>query len=119
MENTDLSSPTIPRGIPSAFLDPITREIMRDPVTTIDGHCYERKFIEAWFTQGHRTSPITNLPLSSTIVVPNLALKQAIDDFFAEKRNAESQVNIAGKQDRFLVFKQPITTGINYICFLL
>lgn len=44
---------------PPAFFCPISMELMRDPVSTADGHCYERASIERWFAQGSRTSPKT------------------------------------------------------------
>lgn len=72
------------RAIPNAFLDPITREIMSDPVTTIDGHTYEHRSIEKWFALGNRTSPVTNLKLGSLKITPNISMKKAIEDFLQE-----------------------------------
>lgn len=91
---------TSPPGIPSAFLDPISGEIMRDPVTTIDGRSYERSSIEAWLACGNRISPITKLFLSRTTILPNTALKKAIDSFLAETKKTEAaQVPTTGKHD--------------------
>lgn len=56
---------------PPAFFCPISMELMRDPVSTADGHCYERASIERWFAQGSRTSPKTGVRLSSTTVIPS------------------------------------------------
>ena len=64
--------------IPDAFLCAITQEVMRDPVICADGHTYERIAIETWL-RGHRTSPRTNAPLSHTTLIPNIALRQAIE----------------------------------------
>ncbi len=36
---------------------------MIDPVTTEDGHTYERAAIEKWFELGHDTSPSTGTEL--------------------------------------------------------
>lgn len=55
---------------PPAFFCPISMELMRDPVSTVDGHCYERAAIERWF-EGSRTSPKTGARLSSTTVIPS------------------------------------------------
>ena len=45
---------------------PISRELMRNPVSTVDGHVYEERHIRAWFGLGRSTSPMTNLELPST-----------------------------------------------------
>eukprot|EP00937_MAST-01D_sp_MAST-1D-sp2_P003178 g3178.t1 len=51
---------------------------MRDPVTTADGHSYERKAIEGWFARGNLMSPQTGERLPHTQVTPNIALRHAI-----------------------------------------
>jgi len=61
-----------------AFLCPITRETMEDPVICCDGHTYERHAIEMWLSNNSR-SPKTNQPLASTEVVPNHALRSSIE----------------------------------------
>ena len=61
-----------------AFACPITQVRMTDPVTALDGHTYERAAIERWFQQGRLTSPVTNLRLPSTTLVPNHALRAAV-----------------------------------------
>ncbi|XP_064396865.1 WD repeat, SAM and U-box domain-containing protein 1-like isoform X2 [Halichondria panicea] len=58
---------------------PITCELMRDPVLAADGYSYERTAITAWFSKGRRTSPVTNLPLTNTLLLPNRALKTIIE----------------------------------------
>lgn len=78
-------------SIPFTFLDPITRRLLKDPVITVDGQCYENRTIEAWFAQGHRTSPLTMLPLYSTTLIPNSDLKQAINNFFKHSRKPASK----------------------------
>ena len=62
-----------------AFHCPITQARMSDPVVALDGHTYERRAIEQWFSQGRLTSPVTNLRLPATTLVPNHALKSAAD----------------------------------------
>ncbi|XP_064820620.1 WD repeat, SAM and U-box domain-containing protein 1-like isoform X2 [Oncorhynchus masou masou] len=63
---------------PDEFLCPITREVMKDPVIAADGYSYERKAIESWISAKNRSSPMTNLPLPTTLVMPNRSLKTAI-----------------------------------------
>lgn len=69
------------KTVPVGFVCAITREVMRDPVVTSDGHSYERTAIERWFASGRRTSPRTNVAIS-TSVLPNIALRQVIEDYF-------------------------------------
>jgi hypothetical protein len=70
--------------IPNEFYCSISQSIMYDPVKTIDGHTYDRRSIEKWF-QINNTSPLTGLHLSSTILEPNIELKQQIEKFTKEK----------------------------------
>lgn len=48
--------------IPEEYVDPISQELMSDPVITADGHTYERAGIERWLAE-HDTSPLTNIVL--------------------------------------------------------
>ena len=66
---------------PESFICPITSEIMADPVSTADGFSYEREAILEWFAGGNNTSPITGAPLGHQHVVPNHALRSAIQEF--------------------------------------
>ncbi|KAJ8350215.1 hypothetical protein SKAU_G00253450 [Synaphobranchus kaupii] len=63
---------------PDEFVCPITREVMRDPVIAADGYSYEREAIQSWINSKNRSSPMTNLPLQTTILTPNRTLKMAI-----------------------------------------
>ena len=54
---------------------------MEDPVSTSDGHSYERSNIEAWFVLGHRTSPLSNQVLRDLSLTPNHALRSAIREW--------------------------------------
>ena len=72
--------PSAPKEIPSQYVCPISNEVMRDPVTTMDGHCYEREAIAAWLA-GHDTSPLTNAKLPRKDLIPAVALRQLIEEF--------------------------------------
>lgn len=63
---------------PDEFLCPISRELMKDPVIAADGYSYERESIESWIRGKTKTSPMTNLPLLTTLLTPNRSLKMAI-----------------------------------------
>ena len=81
--------PVPPAPVPPQYLCPITGEVMEDPVTTADGHAYERAAIAQWL-QAHDTSPVTNerkLP-NRELCVPAHALRQPIEEFVAANRDA-------------------------------
>jgi len=63
--------------VPPEFLCPITHDVMRDPVSTADGHTYEREAIARWL-ENRRTSPKTNEPLESVVLVANLSIRSLI-----------------------------------------
>ena len=64
--------------IPNNYLCPILQDIMTDPVITVDGHTFERKAIEEWFSRGNCTNPLTGKALASKVLIPNIALKSVI-----------------------------------------
>eukprot|EP00900_Chrysochromulina_parva_P009567 jgi/Chrpa1/18611/Chrysochromulina_OHIO_Genome00009121-RA len=68
------------RDPPPSFLCPISQELMLDPVTCTDGHSYDRRYIVTWLAENN-TSPATGLPLSSRVLIPNIALRNAIDEW--------------------------------------
>jgi len=53
---------------------PITLQEIVDPVVGPDGHTYERSAIQQWLDAGHRTSPVTREPMTSTQLITNRAL---------------------------------------------
>jgi len=56
-------------------LCPLTEELMFDPVTSEDGHTYERLALETWFSISEN-SPLTNMKLSTKVMFPNQAMKK-------------------------------------------
>jgi hypothetical protein len=60
------------------FQCPLTLEVMKNPVVTVDGHSFEESAIRLWL-QNHDTSPMTNKVLESKILIPNISLKAAIE----------------------------------------
>jgi hypothetical protein len=65
-------------ALPEEFFCPIGLELMVDPVTDSLGYTYERALIEEWFSDGHSTSPVTNLELPNKNLVPNHCLRAMI-----------------------------------------
>jgi len=66
------------------FICPITLAIMKDPVICSDSHTYERSAIEKWLNTNNH-SPITRKIITNNILIPNIALRNIIQEF--EKDN--------------------------------
>ncbi|XP_071685748.1 U-box domain-containing protein 33-like [Rutidosis leptorrhynchoides] len=72
------------RDIPHYFVCPIFQEAMQDPVVAADGFTYEAEALNGWLDSGHNTSPMTNLELANTNLVPNHALRSAIQEWLQQ-----------------------------------
>lgn len=70
--------------IPHYFNCPIFQEIMQDPVVAADGYTYEAEALRGWLDSGHNTSPMTNLELANSNLVPNHALRSAIQEWLQQ-----------------------------------
>lgn len=66
---------------PSYFICPILQDIMCDPRVAADGFTYEAEAIKGWIDSGHDTSPMTNLKLAHSDLIPNHALRSAIEEW--------------------------------------
>lgn len=73
-----------PKEIPDCFCCKITMDIIRDPVITPSGISYERSAIEEHLRRGKYTDPVSGKPLSQKDLVPNLALRDAIEFYLQE-----------------------------------
>jgi hypothetical protein len=76
------------------FIDPITLDIMNDPVFAADGKTYDRYSITLWFenqkSRGFRlTSPLTNAVLETDSLTENKELKAELDTFKASKSSIQ------------------------------
>jgi hypothetical protein len=54
---------------------------MQDPHVAADGYTYEGEALRGWLDSGHDTSPMTNHALAHKDLVPNLALRSAIQEW--------------------------------------
>ncbi|PHT90628.1 U-box domain-containing protein 8 [Capsicum annuum] len=71
-----------PSQFPDDFRCPISLEIMSDPVILSSGHTFDRSSIQRWLDSGHRTCPITKLPISDPVsLIPNHALRSLISNY--------------------------------------
>ena len=74
---------------PQEYLCAISRQIMTEPVIAMDGHSYEKSEIEAWISSCVQkgmpvTSPATNMPMPSNMLIPNLPLRNLVRAFLGE-----------------------------------
>ncbi|KAJ3140448.1 hypothetical protein HK100_009500 [Physocladia obscura] len=73
------------RSIPDAFIGKISFEIMTDPVISPpSGITYDRAEIVSHLQKIGKWDPLTRQPLHESELVPNLALKEVIEDFLAK-----------------------------------
>lgn len=68
------------QDIPSAYICPITFDLMMDPFSDPDGNSYEKTAIVNWL-RDHGSSPITRRPMSIHDLRPNRALKDLIEQY--------------------------------------
>lgn len=67
---------------PDDFRCPISLQVMTDPVIVASGHTFDRVSIQRWLESGHRTCPVTMLPLPPlSPLIPNHALRSLIANF--------------------------------------
>ena len=81
-----------------AFVCPLTKQVMRDPVTLENGQTYEREAIEKWFKECRESGrklvcPLTLRELKSTEMNPSMALRNTIEEWTT--RNEAAQLDMA------------------------
>jgi Mg-chelatase subunit ChlD len=77
--------------LPDEWYCPITMEIMTNPVIGSDGHTYEKTAIEQWLSV-HNVSPLTKAPMNKSQLVPNIALRNTIQEFTGPKPSKKTVV---------------------------
>ena len=96
-----------------SLMCPLTLEILRDPVTAEDGHCYEREAIINWL-QNHNTSPLTDESISIEGLRPSHTVKKLVNEFEQANRSKNYQfklgidVKIKRRQALFHTFGKSI-----------
>ncbi|KAI4317042.1 hypothetical protein L6164_024953 [Bauhinia variegata] len=81
-----------------SFVCPLTKQVMRDPVTLENGQTFEREAIEKWFKECKESGrkpvcPLTLKELRSTELNPSIALRNTIEEWTA--RNEAAQLDMA------------------------
>ncbi|KZV40848.1 hypothetical protein F511_29200 [Dorcoceras hygrometricum] len=101
-----------------SFICPLTKQVMRDPVTLENGQTFEREAIEKWFTEcktnGRRpVCPLTLRELRSTELNPSIALRNTIEEWNA--RNEAVQLDMARKSLSLSSPENDILHSLKYI----
>ncbi|XP_027148542.1 U-box domain-containing protein 44-like [Coffea eugenioides] len=104
-----------------AFLCPLTKQVMRDPVTLENGQTFEREAIEKWFKQckesGRRlVCPLTQRELRSTELNPSIALRNTIEEWNA--RNEAVQLDMARRSLTSGSSEQDILQALKFIQYI-
>ena len=81
-----------------SFVCPLTKTIMKDPVSLENGQTYERSAIERWFHECSSNGrppvcPLTGKELESTTLKQSLAIRQTIEEWTT--RNEAAQLDNA------------------------
>lgn len=95
------------KEIPNQYLCPITLDIMKDPVICSDGYTYERESI---LSLKNNLSPMTRQKIDRKNLIPNLAIKQLIQEFIVKNNlretNFSKTLKIYDKKENILVIHQ-------------
>ena len=119
-------------NIPTSFYDPISKEIMQDPVITPLGISYERSTIEEWLGTNN-TCPMTNTNLTKEMLNPNRALKDTISEMMKmfgdnipkkliTQENSDLNVSTIFNGENMLISLNPSDEGVrepNHICVVI
>eukprot|EP00898_Chlorokybus_atmophyticus_P008378 jgi/Chlat1/8541/Chrsp82S07941 len=87
----DAKEQAVELGPLEGFICPLSLDIMRDPVIiTGSGQTCQRTLAEHWFAAGNTTCPITGVQLSSAQLIPNYALRGAVEDWLNRRSTITS-----------------------------
>ena len=81
-----------PRKHPKSYICPLTMSVMFDPVLDNEGNSYERKALMQWLEK-NQISPVSRQPMSKRLVVPNIALREAIHNHMGPSWVAQKKVD--------------------------
>ncbi|XP_030527180.1 U-box domain-containing protein 44 [Rhodamnia argentea] len=101
-----------------AFVCPLTKQVMHDPVTLENGQTFEREAIEKWFKEcrenGRKLAcPLTQKELRSAELKPSIALRNTIEEWTA--RNEAAQLDMARRSLNLGSSESDIVQALRYI----
>ncbi|KAG1355330.1 U-box domain-containing protein 44 [Cocos nucifera] len=104
-----------------AFLCPLTKQIMRDPVTLENGQTFEREAIEKWFKECRDSGrkpicPLTLKELNSTDLNPSIALRNTIEEW--TQRNEAAQLDSACRSLTSGSSESDVLQALNFVEYI-
>jgi hypothetical protein len=98
--------------IPEEYRCPITGAIMLHPVSTLNGHTYEREAIEEWlYVKEKDTEPKTGEHIQNRqLLIPNWSIKSLILGFLDKNPQCRDQVYVSKKNQ--LSVESPDDSGM-------
>ncbi|XP_077220749.1 U-box domain-containing protein 44-like [Tasmannia lanceolata] len=101
-----------------SFVCPLTKQVMKDPVTLENGQSFEREAIEKWFKECKESGrkpvcPLTLKELKSTDLNPSIALRNTIEEWSA--RNEVAQLDIARRSLSLGSSENVILRALTYV----
>ena len=101
-----------------AFVCPLTKQVMCDPVTLENGQTFEREAIEKWFKECRESGrkmvcPLTLKELKSTDLNPSIALRNTIEEWTA--RNEAVQLDLARRSLNLGSSETEILHALKYV----
>lgn len=105
----------------SPFVCPLTKQVMRDPVTIENGNTFEREAIEKWFRECKESGkkpicPLTLEDLKSTDLNPSIALRNTIEEWTA--RNEAAQLDMARRSLSTGSSEKDILQALRYVEYI-
>ncbi|KAJ6684597.1 RING-TYPE E3 UBIQUITIN TRANSFERASE [Salix purpurea] len=104
-----------------AFVCPLTKQVMRDPVALENGQTFEREAIEKWFRECKESGrnlvcPLTEKELKSTDLNPSIALRNTIEEWTA--RNEAVQIDMACRSLNLGSPESDVMHSLKYIQYM-
>ena len=81
-------------NVPAEFLCPLSKQLMRVPVTAFDGNTYEKSEIQKYL-QRYNKSPMTGEVAEHSILFPNNAMKKQIKAFIKANGHQKGQYRVS------------------------
>ncbi|XP_068639964.1 U-box domain-containing protein 44-like [Aristolochia californica] len=101
-----------------AFLCPLTKQLMRDPVTLENGQTFEREAIEKWFKECKESGrkpicPLTLKELRSIELNPSIGLRNTVEEWKA--RNESALLDMASRSLSVASSEKSVLWALKYI----
>ncbi|KAJ9186323.1 hypothetical protein P3X46_001907 [Hevea brasiliensis] len=104
-----------------AFVCPLTKQVMRDPVTLENGQTFDREAIERWFRECRESGrklvcPLTQKELKSADLNPSIALRNTIEEWTA--RNEAVQLDMARRSLNTTSPESDVLQSLKYVEYI-